>query len=313
MSPNTPSSPSFQIRQVFKSSLVLLAKNILLLLLLVFLTDIILYLFLTNLFEGIEDLRVVKLVKIGLNKINGWIPANDSGDEAYEGLFEHVLYPFLYGLILTIITSKLIYNVLQDGRTRIHLKDMIAYYKNPDFWDVLRCGSIIVCLYVVVFASSFFAALMFGVGWKLGSVMPTLAFCLIFGSISMLLFLSFIMARWSVVIPVTVVEKTNVRASFKRSWSLTAVCWKKVLAVEFLTLMFLSLGILPWLGILFWYANLENFEGGFLGELFTYLNHIYYTGLLGLAESVVPSVCYYYVRKAEDEHSTEEEPEPLSS
>ena len=307
----------------------LLNQNVWLLFLLAILTYFTVWIFLI---DSINILLEHQLFESVLN----WLTSNEESSVAhneiskfkeYEKLFVEFVYPFAYSLFLTVVTSKLIYNVLRAGRTKITKEDVISYFRNQNFgilFDILRTAGVFVCYLGAFFAYFSFVLLpaMLAVAFLLVGLING-ELILLFAMISNVLFLVGILiplfmyvffGRWSLVVPLAIIEQTNPLKSFKRSWNLTAAIWKQVLTAACLTylLWYIVIAILYGIEILI-FVDLHDVDWSKAELSFPdpmkEINNLFLNGLLGLPISVVISVCYYFGRKTEDGNGTE--PEPL--
>lgn len=314
MASDPSSRPSFQIKEVFKLSLTLLTQNVCLLLVFVVLAYIIIVTFLTDWAANLPSHPFFAPIGNWLSESEVLSCANDENQEFIKVFFKSSIYSysFAHSVFLAIVTSKLIYNVLLAGRSEIFGKDFTSCYTDGPIFlelscDILRTIGVIVCYIVVFFTYSFFARFVIG----LVDESVRLYFILVFAVITIPSFW-YVGSRCLLSIPVTVIEKMNPWKSFKRSWHLTAACRRQMFAVMVSTgLLYIVIPIVLSIERLICFdlkdVKLSELPAA-LPDPILAINQLFFAGLIGLPSSVIMSVCYYFVRKAEDGNSTEAEP-----
>ena len=279
MAPNTISSRSFQISQVFKSLWELVTRNILFWFFLLVVLHFIAWEFKEEFWGSLQSYPLSKpAIDLILCNIANLDPDIRKGVDFFAN-------SIVYSMLLQVVIGPVIYDVLQkkNGDQKIRAEDITARFQKEkgDFiLDVLRTAGIVVIYYSIY-------ALYIGLLISLGLESPLRIL------VALIIYLGFLycMIRWALAVPVTVIENMGVFKSFERSWHLTASCWIKFSAVNILTFILAMI----FLGVIFYLAKFLLGSEFWNGENIEKITSNVTVIIASWFAAMALSVCYYYL------------------
>ena len=267
MARDTTSSNTLPIGQVFKSSGMLVYKHILFWIILAVVVHYVSWKFVTEILGYIIE-HIFNI-----------------GTEVNEPL-KIILIAIGSSILLQMIASQLIYAQLVRCEKKIGIGDIFQLFQTTNFgFNLLRCIGITM-VHIGIFLASFIPFMILLLAEIDSIFIISLTFIIFF------VLYAFIINRFSLAVPVVVVEDKKILESLKRSWQMTASCWIRVFVVFFLIGVMVS----PILGGVLVLAFVFDFNDV---SFFKALNRIS-TMILSFLSAVVVSVCYCYLQSAED-------------
>lgn len=207
-----------------------------------------------------------------------------------------------FSILSAVVVSPLIYESVDSGRMRIRSREIVERLRRDDLIaEVLRSAGI-------TFAA--FAGIAMAVVPLVPLTRTALPAVTIFAGVLVLIVCLGIMVLSVLAIPVAVIEDVGVVKSVRRSWILSCRCLTRMIGMLVLTqvivyaLLFAAavvVGIIVGIGIELggWTGSGEGSQEGVMAT--TVATAVEFGGLIGsFVISIVWSVCYYYLRAAED-------------
>ena len=218
-------------------------------------------------------------------------------------LIGQVSIAIAFSILSTVVVSPLIYEGIDSGRMRIRSREIVERLQRDDLIaEVLRSAGITFAAYAGIAMAVIPLVLLTRTALPAGVTICVGVFVLIvcLG----------IMVLSVLAIPVAVVEDVGVVKSLKRSWTLTVRCLMRMIGMLVLTqvivyaLLFAAaivVGFMVGIGTELggWTGSGEGSEAGIMVTTVETLLQV--GGLIGsFVIAIVWSVCYYYLRAAED-------------
>ena len=289
--PAPQSSNALQVGRAIKSTWMLLTKNIE-------------FWSILSLVLHFVSWKFFSQMELDLNNYTNFRVGTSQKDATQPPEWPHYLRVFLtfsgHFILLQVAASKLIYKQLRNDGQQQNLGKIFLQFKTIDFMsDLLRGIQIISIQLILYFLSAIFVVLSwkvityirestFGYVHKFSNsnyglsmiITITIGLILFFIVGSILLWSLVTIARCLLAVPVTVIEHTNVRESFKRSWRMTASCEFRFFFVTLALPILISIPV----GLLVRYVFFYDMT---IDELNLF------AGLISTISVVVISVCYF--------------------
>lgn len=285
--PCTPSSG-----QVIQSSWLIVRKNIPILRIVAVVTYLLAGKFFQELEEFIrpfyEDEACVRLAQ----DISEKIPNRLKEDFAALPKFSTLAIGALYAIFLQVVVTQLAFDTLKSQQSSISPGRFAVRFQRAEFFsDVLRVLGITMILSATLMGGMLLLLFIWHAGLLL--LLPEFGCAEGFVMTMMVVFPPlYLWMRWSLAIPVTVVENLSVWESLRSSWHMTRTCWIRLGAV-ILGLSGLALLIVPPLVLSgLEHAGLSNALADILGRIVSWV----FEAVALMFGVIVVSVFYYYLR-----------------
>ena len=205
-------------------------------------------------------------------------------------------------ILFTVVVSPLIYEGIDSGRMRIRSREIVERLQRDDLIaEVMRSAGITFAAYAGIAIAVIPPVLLTRTALPVGVT--------IFVGVFVLIVCLGIMVLTGLAIPVAVVEDVGVVKSLKRSWSLTGRCLMRMIGVLVLTQVLIyallfagAIVVVIAVAIGIGLGGGTWSEGSQEGIMVTTVETSLQVGALisSFVIAIVWSVCYYYLRAAED-------------
>ena len=221
-------------------------------------------------------------------------------------LIGQVSIAIAFSILSTVVVSPLIYECIDSGRMRIRSREIVERLQRDDLIaEVLRSAGITIAAYAGIAMAVIPLVL-------LRTALP--AGVTIFAGVLVLIACLGILVLSFLAIPVAVVEDVDVVKSVKRSWTLSCRCLTRMIGMLVLTqvivyaLLFAAVIVVGIMVVIMvgigielggWTGSGEGSQEGVIVTAVATASQI--GGFVGsFVIAIVWSVCYYYLRAAED-------------
>ena len=218
-------------------------------------------------------------------------------------LIAQVSMAIAFSILSTVVVSPLIYESIDSGRTRIRSREIVERLRRDDLIaEVMRSAGITFAAYAGMAMAVIPLVLLTRTALPAGVT--------IFAGVLVLIVCLGIMVLSVLAIPVAVVEDAGVVTSVKRSWTLSCRCLTRMIGILVLTevlvfaLLFagaivVGIAVVVAIGLGGGTWSGEGSQAGVIPT--TVATALQVGGLVGsFVIAIVWSVCYYYLRAAED-------------
>ena len=197
---------------------------------------------------------------------------------------------FAFITLLQAILSQLIFDAVDSQRSKISLEEAASFFGRESFvLNLLRVISVTMCYYLlVILLLVLFLGTVVLTPAVTGSGNELLARAtIVVAAAVVVLVLMYIAIRWSLAIPVAVVEEKSVFRSIARSWRLTKSCWLTVGVIVIILVgqVVLAMAIEIGIGV--------GVNGAAAESITRFLFEV--AGMT--LTTIVLAVCYYYVHE----------------